>query len=254
MIGNRHRRNDFRRRIARRAATATALWALVLGVAVAALPVSAATIRVSQESSAGAGDFDSNILGFVNSFDGGGLTASAYYSYSSPDVSSYNGVSNGGPAALANTVQNFFVDTAEGLSFFAVMSVPGGSSGSWQTHFDLSGDTVAALVADDLGEAPTISGGGTVIDTSNGWVTCCTDGFVFGALDGNWTLFADVGSFSGVSTWQVTDDGAGTVSLAIVADRRVRFDIAAEVAEPGTVAVLGLGLLGLGIVRRRRAA
>ncbi len=80
MIGKKHRRSDFRRRVARRAVTATALWALVLGVAVAALPVSAATIRVSQESSAGAGDFDSNILGFVNSFDGGGLTASAYYS------------------------------------------------------------------------------------------------------------------------------------------------------------------------------
>ena len=251
MIGNRHRRNDFRRRIARRAVTATALWALVLGVMVAALPVSAATIRVSQETSAGAGDFDSNILGFVDSFDASGLTAAGFYSYGSPIGSSYNGDTNGGPAALANTVQHFFVDTTDGLVFTSVMSAPGGSSGNWSMRLDLAGDTMSALVLDEPAEAPVASGGG--FNISNSWVSCCTDGNVFGALDGTaWTLLVDVNSFGGISTWQVTDDGAGTVSLALAVDRRVRFDIAAEVAEPGTVAVLGLGLLGLGYAQRRR--
>jgi hypothetical protein len=53
----------------------------------------AVTIRVSQESAAGVGDFDANVLGFVDSFDVSTLTPAGFYTFSG---SSYNGGPNGG--------------------------------------------------------------------------------------------------------------------------------------------------------------
>jgi hypothetical protein len=227
----------------------------IFGTAIAGLMLLASqsaealTIRVSQESAAGVGDFDANVLGTVDSFSTG-LSASGFFQYGSPNASSYNGETNGGPTPIANVVQSFFVETSDGLTFTTVMSAANaGGSGNWNMHMDLTGDAAGLLVSDDTGEGPTVTGGGTVFNSNHNWVACCTDGFTIGALDGTgWTLIADVNSFSGVTAWLTTDNGSGTITLALATDRRVRFDVI-DVPAPATLALFGFGLAAL--ARRR---
>jgi len=59
------------------------------------------TFQISQETSPGLGDFDSNILWFVDTFTTD-LTSSEFYSYADPIAVSYNGNENGGPLPGSN--------------------------------------------------------------------------------------------------------------------------------------------------------
>jgi hypothetical protein len=210
----------------------------------------AVLIRVSMESSLGAGDFDANVYGFIDSFSTP-LSTAAFYQYGSPNAASYNGELNGGPLPVSSKTQLFFVDAADGLSFVVVHDNPNdGSGGSTRTQWNLFGDTAGQVLADDTGEPVAISGGGTQFDSTKNWAPCCTDGYAIGYLDGNWSL---IGGFlwepTGINSWAAVSGNSPDVEL-FFGPNRVRFDLA-SVPEPATMLLIGTGLIGLAGLRRR---
>ena len=181
----------------------------VLAVLVLSAGAHAGLIRVSQESAAGAGDFDANVLGVIESFvpTPATLTVAQFYQY--------------------------------------------GSGGSTNTRWILAGDTAVQVQADDPGEAVVVSAGGTQFDSVKNWASCCTDGYALGSLDGNWSMIGQFRSSPvGITRWQATSADGADIGLVLEAGRRARFDLVTP--EPGTLGVVAAGLLGLGLVRRRR--
>jgi hypothetical protein len=197
---------------------------LVVLVTVAALTglADAAPVQVSQESNPGAGDFDANVLGYIEPYVSG-LTAAGFYQYGVPNGASYNGELNGGPNPVSSLTQVFLVDASDGLSLVVVHDNPNdGSGGNTQMQWDLFGDPAAAyLQGDDPGEG--LGGGGTSFTTAHGWAPCCTDGFVIGSLDGGWSMF---GAFRavpvGITDWAAVDNDGTMIPLTLEPERRVR--------------------------------
>lgn len=228
---------------------------ILLGVTFAA---QSATIRVSQESIAGAGDFDSNVLGFVDSYSSS-LTASGYYGYNTNFAASFDDGAQD-VTLTANKSHVFFVDGADGLSAFFVHDKPvDRSDGGALMTLDLVGDGASVLVRDD-NEATGLPSGPNHFEMNRAWSGCCTDGFVIGALDDNWSLFAEFDALTARGrTWNDFDgwwvfDGATSIDLASDLDRRVRFDLA-PVPLPAAVWLFGSALIGfIGIARRRTPA
>lgn len=220
---------------------------------------SAATIQIAQESSAGAGDFDVNVLGTVSTFDSA-LTAEQFYKYNIGDSTSYNGEDNGGPVPVDGLTQIFVHNGIDGMSLGVVHDAPSdGSGGLISTTWSLSGDTADFLVKDDVGDVYTLGGGGTQFDAVNKWIGCCTDGYMLGALDGTWSL---IGTFlpdpDGISDWLVADGSGGTLSLDFTAGKRIRLSGGGDTPPPDVVPVpaslplLMAGIAGLGLVMRRK--
>ncbi len=218
-------------------------------------------VNVAFESSAGAGDFDSNILGQIESFDTTPplLTVAAFYDWfdtagDGTTGGSYNGHKHGGPDPLSNLTQLFLVDTSEGMSLFVVHDLQwDGSSGDADMQFDLTADTADFLFYDDT-HAEDIDDtyatvGGTQFNTTNGWGAGYTDGFVIGSLDNNWSMLGQfTESPSGITGWQVVSSDLSTMSLSLEQGRRVRLS---QVPIPATILLLGTGLVGLVGVRKK---
>lgn len=233
---------------------ALSLFVTVGGVSVFVTDAEAISIRVSQESAAGAGDFDANVLGNITSFDTG-LSASAFYQYGSPNAASYNGESNGGPNPVSSLTQLFLINSSvDGLSLAVVHDNPNdGTGGSTQTRWNLTGDTAAQVLADDPAEPVTVSMGGTQFDSSKGWIACCTDGYVLGSLDGNWAMFGQfLTTPTGITNWQATSSDFSGINLVLSPGRRVRLDTTAPLPEPGTTLLFGSGLAGFGLWRWKK--
>ena len=208
-------------------------------------PAAALSIRVSQESTAGANDFDNNILGLINPFQTSS-TLRNFYQYGNPFRASFNG-----PVPLTSDASHLFlVEAADGLGLFSVYDKPGDIGGGIaHMQFDLLGDTASILLTDDRSETGTATNGGRTFTTRNAWAPCCTDGVVLGSLDGDWTMFAQfthLNSLQGgrLNRWlalsaEMADVPAFSQDLVLETGRRVRLDIAPEaVPEPAT----GLGL------------
>jgi len=231
------------------------ITSILLGMSLAA---QSATIRVSQESSAGAGDFDSNVLGFVDSYSSA-LTASEYYGYSTNFAASFDD-GDQDVTLTSNKSHVFFVDGADGLSAFFVHDKPvDGSGGGALMTLDLVGDGASVLVRDD-NEATGLPSGPNHFEMNRAWSPCCTDGFVIGSLDDDWSLFAEFDAFTARGlTWTDFDgwwvfDGATSIDLASDLDRRVRFDLN-PIPLPAAAWLFGTALIGLvGYSRRRKAA
>jgi len=191
------------------------------------------TIRVSQESSPGAGDFDANVLGFIDPYLTG-LSTAGYYQYGTPHYASFNGPA---PTLTSDRSHLFLAQATDGLALYVVHDKPvDGAGGTSRMHWELTGDTAGVLQGDDPGEGIVVSGGGTVFDSSHGWGACCTDGMALGSLEGAWTM---VGSFvldtstTGMNEWYAYSADGSTIALAFEQGREIRLDVAGNIdAEP----------------------
>lgn len=121
----------------------------ILVIAFPSFRLHAARIRVSQESRPGAGDFDENVLGTIESADTGGVSAAEFYSYSEEYYYSFGG---NGPRLRADTSQIFVVSAKEGLTLFIVHDSPDDEDGGIAVlRLKVEGDPDGAdiLVFDD---------------------------------------------------------------------------------------------------------
>jgi hypothetical protein len=168
---------------------------LLLGVFVLpAAPAGAARIRVAQESRPGAGDFDQNILGYIDPYFEKEKAASEFYSYEEISFYSFNGAH---PRLRADTSHLFFVSTKEGLTLFIVHDKPNDPDGGgavMRLRVEGDPDGVRVLVFDDPyseWDFFKVSSDRREIRTWYRWFPCCTDGLALGALDGGWKVFLE---------------------------------------------------------------
>jgi hypothetical protein len=181
-------------------------------------------IRVSQETSPGAGNFDRNVLGFVWALNTNEAAAPIYeYGLLGPNYG------NVVPKLPANMSHLFFVNTPEGLTLFVVHNTSHrpeiSRDGSAQTRFDMVDGTARILLSDDPGEA-TANSDGTSFTGNHSWTRENTDGMVIGPFPLGSTLF---GQFTKRPTgladgWEVISVDGSTVHLHLVPGRRVRLD------------------------------
>jgi hypothetical protein len=181
------------------------------------------SVRVAQESSPGAGDFDTAIVGFLTPIQAD-ISAAAYYSYGVPNRASYNGIF---PPATSQTTSLFFVNASDGLHLFLVHDKANdGSGGSFRSRLELTGANAALVVRDDATESNS-SGGGTIFTGNHTWSACCTDGMVIGSLpDAGWSMTAEVTATpSNITRWEGVSDDGSKLPLAFQVGRRIRFDM-----------------------------
>ncbi len=190
-------------------------------------------VRVSQESSPGAADFDLNVLGVVHPF-ASAASAETLYAYDYPWKETYNG-------ALIELIDGrsnlFLVESSEGLVLFVVHDRPSdGSGGTARVRVDVDDFTVAPdlLVGDDPGDAYTVNPANGTVTGAWSWMSCCTDGMAVGPLTGPWSATVRFElSFSGLDTWVAAGDGDADLPLALELNRRVRLEL---LAAPGSCA------------------
>lgn len=218
-----------------------------VSMVVFATSVQASYIRVSQESSAGAGDFSSNVLGCIQVYNVGN-TLQGYYSYDIPNNVSYG---NNPPALVLNRSHLFLVQGTNGLGLFIVHDRShNGPNGGGQANMDfqLFGDSAAFLVRDDPGDGYSTGGGGTLFNTAHNWVSPNTDGTVIGALDGTgWSMLVDFNSWGGtnsLNSWFANSADGNNIELELEANRRVLLEFCPVPVPAGVqLALLGGGLL-----------
>jgi hypothetical protein len=182
-------------------------------------------IRVSQESSPGAGDFDSHILGFITAWNSNGGAADFYmYGKPGPDYG------NSEPALKNNTCHVFFVNAADGLALIVVNNKSNdnqhSTNGNLDTRFDLSGGTAKVLISDDAGETKA-SDGGTVFISHQNWAASFTDGEVIGTLPVGFKLLGQFTSTPrrGIDGWEILSADGLVISLSMTPGQRVRLDV-----------------------------
>ena len=210
---------------------------LLLGAFVLpAAPAGAARIRVAQESRPGVGDFDRNILGYIEPYFEKEKAASEFYSYEEVSFYSFNGPH---PRLRADTSHLFFVTTKEGLSLFIVHDMPNDpDDGRAIMRLRVGGDPdgVRVLVFDDPyseWDFFKASPGGREIRTWHRWFPCCTDGLALGSLDGGWKVFLEFPAadaltgeptFTGLKHWKAFSAGGEKLALGLKKGRRVRLN------------------------------
>ena len=189
-------------------------------------------IRVSQETSPGAGDFDRNILGFIEALQTEG-SAAAFYRYKAARYG------NTAPILTPSASHLFFVNGSDGVALFVVNNAPNrnetSSPGSEiRLRFELSGGTASILKSDDGPEAKS-SEGGTVFTTDMDYAASYTDGLVIGTLPVGFTI---LGQFTvpprGLKAgWLVISRDGTVFPLQLVPGQRVRLDVrlVADVAQ-----------------------
>ena len=145
----------------------------------------------------------------------------------------------------------YTIETGTGLATFVSTTI-------WDTNAGIAFDTSGTFYA--LGYAPAVGPAGTnmlfTLDTTTGAelsrVTVDLNDFIFVGLIVNPEtdeIFTGERFTGNVYT---VDAGTGAMDLLGMPTGAFVSDLAFRVPEPGTLAVLALGLVGLGIIRRRR--
>lgn len=200
-------------------------------------------IRISQESQPHLGDFDANVLGFIDAIQTD-QTAAGYYGYNQRRDASFSGGLN----LISNTSHLFLVDATDGLSLFVVHDRPQDSGwGRASMQVDLLGDDADLLVMDDAPQYDRYIGQDSSFLLQHGWGTCCTDGFALGTLENDWQAFLQFTQTpTGLNNWQAFSGSDETpVDLELAVSQRVRLDVV-DVPEPSTlIGLITLGTVGL---------
>ncbi len=187
-----------------------------------------------------------------------GLTAAEFYSYNDPSTSSYNGDVNGGPAAVSDEALIFLVNASDGLALFVVYDRPDDLTGGRSTiQWNLTGDTADEVFVDDPGEQLTVSPDGTEFSFAAHWSPCCTDGYVIGMLNGDWSMVASfMGPIENLDRWNVVSSDGLVVSFPTSLVSGIQLSaVSAPAPEPETFVLLSTGLLlGLGFLTFGRSA
>ncbi len=209
--------------------------------------VQAATIEVAQETSGGAGDYNSNVLGFIDSFDTA-LSLADYYAYDTITYS-FNGPA---PSIASDTSHVFFVNSAiDGLALVLVHDLQAdGTGGTAVLGVSLTGDANGfnALVSDEPSdEVDQLDANTFAFD--HAWANCCGDGVALGSLDGDlWNAFVTFSAYTGITNWVAVSAGGTTIPLDLTVGQTVRLR---PIPEPATMSLLALGVSTL-LLRRRR--
>ncbi len=208
---------------------------LVVILTLTLLPLEAQgiSVRVSQESSPGAGDFDKNVLGTIDSSGAGKMTVQGFYAYGEIADFSYNGKK---PRLRTDTSHLFFVDSLEGLSLFIVHDETNDPDGGVAVmRFDVRGDrdgTRILLHDDPYGNFDyyEVSPDSRTFTSWHRWFSCCTDGLVLGTLEGDWKVFVQFvkqdgllgeDTVRGLSSWIALSGSGSETHLSLMKGRRV---------------------------------
>lgn len=186
------------------------------------------TIRVSQESSGGAGDFTSNIVGYIEAYDTA-LSASAYYN-ASPNFS------GPAPTLVVEESHLFLVNASNGLYLFIVHDAPNNKDGGHaEMRFEIFGDPEGAAIGvrDDAADTYTGAAGTNVFTSRHNWPNTQTDGLTLGSLNGNFSVLAQfTAAVTGLGCWTAHSANGTSFNMALETGRRVRLDIIPELPCP----------------------
>ncbi|MCK6475277.1 MAG: hypothetical protein L6Q35_00425 [Phycisphaerales bacterium] len=201
-----------------------------------------ALVRVSQESAPGAGDFDSNVLGYTGYF----LTttdAASLYAYDVPDEHSYNG-----PLFTPATDRSHIVlaatngEPGHDVSMLVIHDEPysnanGGGKAEMRVQTAGECSSNAMVVRDDVPDVDdsyTGSAGSCEFTAKHEWNSENTDGFAISGLDVDGSVylaFADVDNktttpaIQNLDSWAVVSPDGSVIMLNLVEGRRVRLDL-----------------------------
>jgi len=167
-----------------------------------------------------------------------------------------------GPDPVANGGLFFFYEGSDGLSFNMNFGRTGSGSGpdpsgEFNAVITLDGSTTDAstLVADEGHELSEI--GVDVFETTFTYVLGIGDGGVIGEIAGSdWELTIDASSMQDISSLAAYSADGSSIGFAIDTSQDIVFSVGAhahaQVSEPSTLVLLGLGLLSVAGVARKR--
>jgi hypothetical protein len=228
-----------------------------------AIPGCTQRFRLSQESSPGANDFSTHILGEIPIWSASGTSAGAFYGYGVPEGSSWNG------AALTPVAQRSHLlgaVTTSGPTLVVVhdRAIPDDpDGGTAEVRFEVLNDPngAAIVVQDDPTDGTdfyTGAAGTNLFTTRQSWLTCCTDGVAIGDLgcgSSVFVSFSDVDSnpstpsILGFSEWIAYGADGTQIPLALVQDRRVRVDLLPPASCPADFTCDGvIGAADIGVL------
>jgi len=115
------------------------------------------------------------------------------------------------------------------------------------------------VVSDDAGEAvESPAGSNAFVGTYNYGNN--SDGIMIDGISGNFTIIIDSVDFGSITTWNAASGDSNHVGLILGEEYRITLQgelpsgAPVTVSEPGMLVIIGLGLVGLGLARRKRTA